>query len=291
MGEGGLNSSYIANVHCLQRFLVLYCHHVEQFYSVTIHAIRKTSSLPKTLRTLLLSLAVSDLGVGLLVQPLHIARLVCCNKTLKTTQHFSPRMYVLRQCSRMFQDVKNHPTFYTVYTSTVLCFSYATFFGVILLSLDRFLAIHLHLRYQELVTHKRVLAAVISSGVFSAFFPLVGLWVPAFVYAVINGGCFLTALILSWKVHVAVRRHTNQIRALQVQQIKQANAGMANSRRLTKSAFTAIFVYIVFVVCYLPNICITWFRIHEKSLVLTKIRFYTLTVLLLNSSLNPIIYC
>ena len=40
---------------------------------ITIHAIRKTSSLPNTLRTLLLSLAVSDLGVGLLVQPLNIA--------------------------------------------------------------------------------------------------------------------------------------------------------------------------------------------------------------------------
>ena len=36
---------------------------------VTIHAIRKTSSLSKTLKTLLLSLAVSDVGVGFLVQP------------------------------------------------------------------------------------------------------------------------------------------------------------------------------------------------------------------------------
>ena len=37
---------------------------------LTIHAMRKTSSLPKTMKTLLLSLGVSDLGVGLLVQPL-----------------------------------------------------------------------------------------------------------------------------------------------------------------------------------------------------------------------------
>ena len=37
------------------------------FNSVTIQALRKTSSLPKPLKTLLLSLAVSDLGVGLLV--------------------------------------------------------------------------------------------------------------------------------------------------------------------------------------------------------------------------------
>ena len=42
---------------------------------ITIQALRKTSSLPKTLKTLLLSLAVSDLGVGLLVQPLYVATL------------------------------------------------------------------------------------------------------------------------------------------------------------------------------------------------------------------------
>ena len=43
---------------------------------VTIHAIRKTSSLQKTLKTLLLSLAVSDVGVGLLVQPFYTSLLV-----------------------------------------------------------------------------------------------------------------------------------------------------------------------------------------------------------------------
>ena len=42
----------------------------------TIHAIPKTSSLPKTLKTLLLNLAAPDLGVGLLVHPLVVAILV-----------------------------------------------------------------------------------------------------------------------------------------------------------------------------------------------------------------------
>ena len=42
---------------------------------VTIDALRKAPSLPKTLKTLLLSLAVSDVGVGLLVQPFYISLL------------------------------------------------------------------------------------------------------------------------------------------------------------------------------------------------------------------------
>ena len=44
--------------------------------SITIHAIQKTSSLPKPLKTLLLSLAVSDIGVGLVVQPFYFGLLV-----------------------------------------------------------------------------------------------------------------------------------------------------------------------------------------------------------------------
>ena len=57
MGEGGLYSSYIAN-WVLNAFL---SYTAVVLNIVTIHAIRKTSSLPRPLKTLLLSLAVSDL--------------------------------------------------------------------------------------------------------------------------------------------------------------------------------------------------------------------------------------
>ena len=55
-------SSYIAN--CV--FNVFLCYTTIMLNSVTIHAITKISSLPKSLKTLLLSLATSDLCVGLL---------------------------------------------------------------------------------------------------------------------------------------------------------------------------------------------------------------------------------
>ena len=45
---------------------------------------------------------------------------------------------------------------YMAFDIVVGLFSAASFCGVVALSVDRFLAIHLHLRYQELVTHKRV---------------------------------------------------------------------------------------------------------------------------------------
>ena len=106
---------------------------------VTIHAIRKTSSLPKTLRTLLLNLAVTDVGVGLLIQPFYIAILVEGSK--QNTSDCST--------SKAFELM-------------VVLLSTVSFWGVVTISVDRFLAIHFHLRYQELVTHKRFIALVIS---------------------------------------------------------------------------------------------------------------------------------
>ena len=68
---GGLYSSYIAN--CVLNALLSYT--AIMINSVTIHAIKKTPLLSEPLKTLLLSLAFSDLGVGLLVQPLNIVLL------------------------------------------------------------------------------------------------------------------------------------------------------------------------------------------------------------------------
>ena len=64
---------------------------------ITIQALRKTSSLPKTLKTLLLSLAVSDLGVGLLVQPLYVAILVIDQNTNGTAYNSVYKAYLIQK--------------------------------------------------------------------------------------------------------------------------------------------------------------------------------------------------
>ena len=65
-------STYVAN--CVAN--VFLCFTAITLNGMTIYAIRKTPSLPRPLKTLLLNLVVSDLGVGLLVRPLYIAILV-----------------------------------------------------------------------------------------------------------------------------------------------------------------------------------------------------------------------
>ena len=118
---------------------------------ITIHALRKTSSLPTTLKTLLLSLSISDLGVGLLVQPLYVAFL-----TMEITKN-----------SKNTDNIFAYRAVVKAYAIPNRLFVVSSFFGVFEITVDRFLVIHLHLRYQKLVTHKRVVAVVISFWVFS----------------------------------------------------------------------------------------------------------------------------
>ena len=238
--------------------------------TVTIYAMTNVS-LPKPLKTLLLSLAVSDLGVGLTVQPLHIAILLMKLEPNRTFTAFLVLLYLL---------------------------SYASFLGVTALTLDRFLAIHLHLRYNELVTHKRVVAVVILIWIFSAILSSIRLLVPGrndayVIFATIEIFCLITTAVLYCKIYLAVRHHTNQIHTLQVQQEAQ-NGEMAKAARLRKSAVATFYVYLVFLVCYLPRICSMIFVATRSKGSSTAINIwfpYTYTLVFINSSLNPLIYC
>ncbi|CAH3196205.1 unnamed protein product [Porites evermanni] len=238
---------------------------------ITMQALRKTSSLPRTLKTLLLSLAVSDLGVGLLVQPLYVAFLV-----MEIKQN------------------KNSTAYYTVEKAGVIqaiTLIFASHFGVFALAVDRFLAIQLHLRYQELVTHKRVVAVVISVWVFSASISIpVNLFGFYTIKAVIFVVCVITTGLLYCKIYASVRHHTNQIHALQVQQATQ-NEDMANAARLKKTSLATFYVYFVYLVCYLPISCVYFAQTNGETPLLSQLWYFTLTLVYLNSSLNPLIYC
>ena len=236
--------------------------------TITIQALGKTSSLPKTLKTLLLSLAVSDLGVGLLVQPLYVAILV-----MEMDQSTNSTAY---------------NSVYKPYEIQKKIFVLASHCGVFALTFDRFLAIRLHLRYQELVTHKRVVAVVISVWVLSASISILRQFYDSdIIPAVIVVVCVITTGLLYCKIYATVRHHTNQIQA-QVQQVQQAtqNEDMANAARLKKSSLATFFIYLVYLACYLPIAYVVLAKINGKTAL-----YFTSTLVYLNSSLNPLIYC
>ena len=263
-----LRSTFIAN--CIFNNFLTYTSIMLNI--VTIYAIRKTPAMAKTLKTLLLNLSCSDVGVGLFSQPLYTFFLV---KWLQL-------------------DSINCNTYQVLDISGFL-FLTASFFGVVAVSVDRFLAVHLHLRYQELVTHMRVVVVVIGIWVYSAFVSFMTLWeLPStrdLIDLVATAFSFIITFVVHIRTYLTVRRHQNHIQSMQIRNEAQSDE-IKTLIVLLKSTVGIFYVYLVFLICYLPYfICMAVIRTYSSSIALKHFYFYSSTLLFLNSSLNPIIYC
>ena len=147
---------------------------------VTIYAIHKTSAIAKTLKTLPLSLTFSDVAVGLFSQPIYTFFLV---KWLHL-EHINCNTY----------QVLNIPFF---------LFLTASFLGGVAVGVDRFLTVHLHLRYQELVPRKRVVVVVIGKWLCCAFVSLMLLWSPPCALDIIDLVITAFGFIVTFVVYIS----------------------------------------------------------------------------------------
>ena len=252
---------------------------------LVILALRKIPSLPrKTLKTLLLSMSVSDLGVGLVAQPLQIYLLVSnINILSRSPPYIWPDHY--EAVLKAYRVVANVLT-------------YASFFSIVALSADRFLVIRLQLRYQDAVTHKRAIAGVISFWLLSAFLPLFRFlgWFPEnkifILFVTIQFICLIISGLFYFKIFLALRQHAAQVQNVPVESGERNEA--VNAARERKAAFSVFYDYLALMACYLPIIC---FNIAEnvtgpvRTSLGYKVNLYVTILLALNSSLSPLIYC
>ena len=237
---------------------------------LAIHALWKVSSLPANLRKMFLSLALSDLAVGLFA---HL---------------------MLGVVFKMALD-KNYNLDVLCPLSLTLCYVIlyflmsASFLNVTAIAVDRLLAVSLHLRYQELVTSKRIIIALVAiwlASCVSSYFR-VTVSNPYITAAVVSVGFALTTVAYV-KVYKVARYHRNQIQ----NQFQQQNSQGRVVLRERKSALNAVYVYAVFVACYLPNCSFILLQPSENwSGAIIASYQVTFFFLLLNSSLNPIMYC
>ena len=255
----GLRSTFVTN--CI--FNNFFTYTSIMLNIVTIYTICKTSAMAKTLKTLPLSLACSDVAVGLFSQPINTFSLV---KWLQL-------------------DNLNCNTYLVLNISGYL-FSTASFLGVVAVSVDRFLAVHLHLRYEELVTHKRVVVVMISKWVCSAFISLMILWgLPStrdLLCTLIAALGFIITFVVYIRIYLTVQRHKNQIHSTLVQEVAHSDE-IKNFVVLIQSTVRIFYVYLVFMICYLPFlICLAVIRICGLSIALKQFYLYSVTLVYLN---------
>ena len=145
------------------------------------------------------------------------------------------------------------------------------------------------------MTPVRVFALVISIWVFSAFLSGTVFWTSVstrdiIIIVTVAFGSILT-IVLYLRIYLTVRRHKNQIQSLQVHDISQSGE-MTNLAGLIKSAVGAFYIYLLFLLCYLPySLLIVVIKFNGPSIALKRVYLFSVTLVYLNSSLNPVIYC
>ena len=177
----------------------------------------KNVCVAETFEKLLLSVALSDVGVGLMVEPFFVSFFI------KWLQLHNPDCIYLR------------------FVFVIGLFSIASFFNIMAISVDRLLAVQFHLRYQALVTHKRVVGVVIFTWTFSVFSTLTLFLVPYAVLTAIMSGigtfCLLVTRAIYCKICFITRRHKRQIQQLrELEAQARQNSEMRNLATIMKTA-------------------------------------------------------
>ncbi|XP_078380286.1 histamine H2 receptor-like [Oculina patagonica] len=233
--------------------------------STILLTIWKTRSLHSVANILLSSLAVSDLAVGLLVQPLFIIGLLSGNIVSK-------EIYTLLVLGDILE--------------VLLCIVSSMTISAI--AIDRLLTLLLHLRYHTVVTPFRVTVVVIFIWIISGISASVRSWNLSLFYS-IPPVSFISLVVVNFvvyfKIYLIVRRHQKQI-----QQQQQQRNNIFRVKRFKKTALNTFLVCILLLCCYMP-----YSIVYKMSLAglnfSPSVYFTVITLIFLNSSLNPLLYC
>ena len=204
---------------------------------VVIHALMKASTIPVNVKKMFLSQAFSDLAVGLLPQAM--AAII--------------RAVILKMVSSGENLASFCPTVLSVHYYFASLLATASFLNVIVIAVDRLLAVSLHLRYQELITPKRVTKVLLFVWLTSCIIASMFIFLPKgngkVTVAILLVGYVLTTVAYV-RIYKVVKYHQNQIYI----QNQLQNAQTREALQQRKSAYNALFVYLVFLACYFPAI-------------------------------------
>ena len=161
------------------------------------------------------------------------------------------------------------------------------------LSVDRFLALHYHMRYATLVTQSSVKYTLIIIWLLSFLASGFFLWssrVHSFLSGVVTAIDFIISTFSYIRIYLIVRKH-QLLTHIQHQAVQSSNTGNnLNIARLKRSALNTFLFYIVLIICYFPiYVILTVFAASGKDWQ-TEWNFAH-TAVFMNSSINPLLYC
>ena len=232
----------------------------------------KTRELHSPSFALLFCLAVSDFLVGMVGQPSFVAF-----KIAELKENFSA--YCNLRIVRFFCGW---------ITAGV---SFLTLSGV---CIDRLLALTLHLRYKSIVTVRRALIFVTAVWMLWSMWTISKFWIGD-KWHIVSATLALLPIVITalctFQIFKIARKHQRQLNQQNLRMGNEQN-GTVDVLKCKKSAVTVLYIYGLLLVFYLPFLAVMVVETRTGYTQSLKIAYdYVATVVLINSSVNPFIYC
>lgn len=239
--------------------------------ALVIIAVKTKRRLQTIHNIMLASLAGTDLVVGIACQPAFIAKEIFCLTGGSLSAY------------RPLYDI-------TQYAIAASCM--ASLFHLVLISIERFMAMKHSLRYNTIITNFHMTVAVACSWLIAITFCVLRDVSPEMVQStklgpILSAISLLVMIYCRFSVYFVFRRYMNQIKSEQVSQ--EASAKFLEERRIWKT--TGIIIGGVFM-CYFLGFFTSLGGIifPDWSGILGSLEPLRLSCYILNSLVNPIIY-
>ena len=162
------------------------------------------------------------------------------------------------------------------------------------MSIDRLLALTLHLRYNTIVSIPRVFQSIFVFWIICTTVVMLRFWMTS-KWLFLPLASFLLVLVVitvsTFKILRIVRRHQRQIKD-QNMAVSQLQTNMINVLKCRKTAVTVLYVYGLFIIFYLPYFVTTLLHASIGYTPTVKIAYdYVTTAVYINFFLNPLVYC
>ena len=217
---------------------------------------------------LLASLACSDLMVGMVVQPCYVVF-----RLYENISHLVPPCLLRIVYSESFW----------------VCYG-VSFLTLSAISIERYIALHLHLRYKGLVTTQRVLIVAMIIWVLDIALTFME-WIALSkllrnCHAALLLFCLLVTFATHLKILLILRRHQRQINS-----INRIPSKRKIFQRQTRLAVSVSYIVVIYVTCNIPVLFVMVYNFAGGHFNNLNVFSWTETIAFLNSSINPVIFC
>ena len=236
-------------------------------------ALHKETSLHLPSKLLYRNLAITDLCVGIITEPLSVTY---------WTSVVNERWDICYYAERAGD-----------YSGSILCA--VSLLTVTAISVDRLLALLLGLRYRQVVTFRRTCITVTGFWILSivgASTLFLNRRITSWCLYIVSALCLVTTTFAYTKIFFTLRHNQIHVQNHVAQGQPSQAIPALNIARYRKAVYSALWVQGTLVFCYLPHgVAVALTPAEGIRISIYLARQYTVSLVFLNSSLNPLLYC